>query len=102
MPAKYPDNNEIADHSSDVNKNIPLKRDTLFVNRIFLSSKLKFKVANKIWENKTINQLIAGMVVFPDPLVTEIIILNNQIKKIPFNKIFPYVIAARLTCLSTL
>ena len=42
------------------------------------------------------------MVVFPDPLVTEIIILNNQIKKIPFNKIFPYVIAARLTCLSTL
>ena len=102
MPAKYPDNNEIADHSSDVNKNIPFKRDTLFVNRIFLSSKLKFKVANKIWENKTINQLIAGMVVFPDPLVTEIIILNNQIKKIPFNKIFPYVIAAILTCLSTL
>ena len=48
MPAKYPDNNEIADHSSDVNKNIPFKRDTLFVNRIFLPSKLKFKVANKI------------------------------------------------------
>ena len=51
IPAKYPDNKEIADHSRDVNKNIPLKRDTLFVNRIFLSSKLKFKVANKIWEN---------------------------------------------------
>ena len=27
---------------------------------------------------------------------------NNQIKKIPFSKIFPYVIAARLTSLSTL
>ena len=102
MPAKYPDNNEIADHSSDVNKNISLKRDTLFVNRIFLSSKLKFKVANKIWKNKTINQLIAGMVVFPDPLVTEIIILNNQIKIKPYTKRFPDVIAARLTCLSTL
>ena len=26
MPAKYPDNNEIADHSSDVNKNYELSK----------------------------------------------------------------------------
>ena len=28
MPAKYPDNNEIADHSSEVNKNIPFKKNS--------------------------------------------------------------------------
>ena len=68
---------------------LPLNKSTVLIRVRIPSLYSKLRLAIIICEIKTIDQPIAGIIVFPEPLVIAITILKSQINTIPLNRILP-------------